>query len=120
MKTIRFIAVSWLMFASSAVLSAEPKTTQCTFGKNVRLIEIAYPEGTETPCEVKYTKNGETRVLWSARAERGYCEEKAAAFIEKQESWGWQCEPASDGNSDEVSGSKQESKSEENDSEETS
>lgn len=92
MKQIIQIAAVLLGFITLNAMSAETQSTTCHFGKNTRLIEVAYPEGTETPCEVRYTKNGQTSVLWRAQAELGYCEEKAAAFIEKQENWGWQCE----------------------------
>lgn len=58
-----------------------------------RVIELSYlSEDKAVPCEVKYTKGSDSKVLWSAQAEEGYCEAKLAAFVEKQTSWGWQCE----------------------------
>ncbi len=78
--------------ATFPLFSLETQSTQCTFGKNVRIIEVVYPESTPTPCEVRYTKNGESKVLWQAQAETGFCEQKASDFIEKQRSWGWKCE----------------------------
>lgn len=66
-------------------------TYVCTSGDMERRIEVVYL-GTDTvPCEVRYTKNGTTEVLWSAQAEEGYCEAKAAEFVEKQRGWGWEC-----------------------------
>ena len=32
--------------------------------------------------------------MWSATNAAGYCEEKAAAFVEKQQGWGWECTTA--------------------------
>lgn len=77
---------------STNVFAINDQTTICTLGENQRKISIVYPQQTLVPCEVQYTKNGETQVLWNARAETGYCEEKASTFIEKQKGWGWSCE----------------------------
>lgn len=66
-------------------------TYVCTQGSMERKIEVVYLEAGKVPCEVRYTKDGETQVLWSAQAEEGYCEAKAAEFVEKQRGWGWEC-----------------------------
>ena len=52
---------------------------------------MVYPQGSELPCEVQYTKDGATSVLWQASNEAGYCEQKAADFVEKQRGWGFEC-----------------------------
>ena len=31
------------------------------------------------------------QTLWTAQSESGYCEARVDEFIEKQESWGWNC-----------------------------
>jgi hypothetical protein len=74
-----------------SLLAADNQVIHCQSGEAVRVIEVAYPQGTELPCEVQYTKDGETQVLWRASTEAGYCEDKAAQFAEKQRGWGWQC-----------------------------
>lgn len=63
----------------------------CTRGGMERTIEVVYLGAGTVPCEVRYTKDGTTEVLWSARFEAGYCDEKAADFVEKQQQWGWDC-----------------------------
>lgn len=80
-----------LLVSSSAALAADNQITHCQRGDAVRIIEVAYPQGSELPCEVHYTKDGQDTVLWRASNEAGYCEQKAAEFAEKQRSWGWQC-----------------------------
>ncbi|MCO7226735.1 hypothetical protein [Pleionea sp. CnH1-48] len=80
---------------SLSLFAIENQVTVCTQGDAQRKIEIVYPQGEETPCEVQYTKASGMQVLWKAEAQLGYCEEKAAAFIEKQRGWGWQCETLS-------------------------
>ena len=69
---------------------------KCTHGNQVRLIEIVYQNPpANVPCEVTYTKEteepGVAKSLWQATNNEGYCEEKAQAFVQKQEGWGWDC-----------------------------
>lgn len=58
-----------------------------------RTIEIAELEqGKKAPCEVRYTKpGGETKVVYSAKADESYCSTKAAEFIEKLKANGLEC-----------------------------
>ena len=63
----------------------------CTQAGMERKIEVVYLAEGKVPCEVRYTKFGDTQVLWSAQAEEGYCEARAAEFVEKQRGWGWEC-----------------------------
>lgn len=76
---------------------ASPATSyECTHNKLIRRIEVSYKSAPATvPCEVLYTKDtedpGVTQSLWSADNKEGYCEEKAKAFSEKLEGWGWNC-----------------------------
>ncbi|OEU62691.1 MAG: hypothetical protein BA870_02570 [Desulfuromonadales bacterium C00003094] len=66
-------------------------TYVCTSGNMERKIEVVYLGADTAPCEVRYTKFANTEVLWSAQAEAGYCEARAAEFVEKQRGWGWEC-----------------------------
>lgn len=69
--------------------------TTCTNGPDERVISVVYLDpGYQVPCEVHYQKEGVTKTLWSAQSEVGYCEERAAAFVEKQRGWGWDCKSA--------------------------
>ncbi|MDJ0905776.1 MAG: hypothetical protein QNI96_07135 [Woeseiaceae bacterium] len=87
-----------LLFALAApavALSQDTGKYQCTHGDLVRRVEIFTEPGVAVPCEVHYFKDteapGESEVLWSAQAQEGYCEQKAAEFIAKLEGWGWDC-----------------------------
>ncbi len=88
MKFIPFL----LSVLFSMTVITEAQATVCKHDNSERKIEVVYPEGSKTPCEVQYTKSSGMQVLWSAQGKEGYCEDKAAAFVEKQRSWGWQCE----------------------------
>ena len=63
-------------------MAANDKRTVCTHDTQERVIELVYPTGDQLPCEVRYTKNGVTNVIWNAQSETQYCESKAAGFIE--------------------------------------
>lgn len=80
--------------SATSVQAVENQKTVCSHGNQTRVIEIVYTTGTETPCEVRYSKEDGMTTPWSANNVAGFCEEKAAAFIDKQEVWGWACEAA--------------------------
>lgn len=98
MKYILFLLTA---FVSTAFADGH-QATMCTHGDNERKIEVVYPEGTKVPCEVQYTKNGDMQVLWDAQGETGYCEQKAADLVEKQQGWGWQCDAMEQASSEEA------------------
>ena len=82
-----------MMNESDAEASASGNlVSTCENGENVRVIRVVYdnPE-TDTVCEVTYEKSTGVQTLWSANNERDYCLDKATAFVEKQEGWGWTC-----------------------------
>lgn len=92
MKTL--LISSALTLLSANTLALENITTTCNHGAQTRVIEVVYRDDSQLPCEVQYTKETGTETLWSAQNLEGYCEEKAAAFVEKQQSWGWECSTA--------------------------
>lgn len=89
---------------SNAKEKASPASYSCVMGKMTRTVAVAY-SGSEgkAPCKVNYVKDatvkegaakegaGEPKVLFSADKEVGYCEKKAAEFVEKLKSTGWTC-----------------------------
>lgn len=90
----RLLLACALALTATSAQAMENQKTICTHGDQQRIIEIIYTGEGEVPCEVHYTKDSGTQILWQAQGEAGYCEEKAAAFIEKQRGWGWECESA--------------------------
>ncbi len=83
------------IIASTALATEKPRTI-CSKEGQQRLIEVVYTGEGKVPCEVHYSKETGTQILWRAQEEVGYCEEKAAAFIKKQQLWGWECEQEMD------------------------
>ena len=81
--------ISLGLLAGNAVAD---ETYTCTHGDQERIITIVYQDqAAKVPCEVQYQKGDVTETLWRAQNEAGYCEEKVAAFLEKQRGWGWDC-----------------------------
>jgi len=79
------------LLTPALTMAATDQRTVCTHDTQERVIELVYPTGNQLPCEVRYTKDGATEVLWNAQNETQYCESKAAEFVDKQRGWGWQC-----------------------------
>ncbi len=90
-KKAAVAAAMTTLFAASPLLANE--TYSCKHGNQERLINLVYAnEGATVPCEVTYDKGEGLTSLWQAQNKEGYCEEKMAAFVEKQRGWGWTCE----------------------------
>lgn len=81
-----------LALTSHQTQALEESTTVCLYAGQGRVIEVLYPNDENRPaCEVVYSKNNASQVLWSAQNDISYCQRKAKEFIAKQESWGWRC-----------------------------
>lgn len=95
MKPAFFISALLSAIPAVFISAAQAETgdrTLCRYGNQTRIIEVKYPGEGQIPCEVHYSKDSGSQVLWSAQTEGGYCEQKAAEFVEKQRGWGWTCE----------------------------
>ena len=91
MKFILSIFSAMLLSLSFGVIASEDYV--CDKNGVKRIIIIAYQsEQQPVPCEVRYDKGQGEQTLWSAQSEVGFCEAKADEFIQKQESWGYDCE----------------------------
>ncbi|WP_417345109.1 hypothetical protein [Ferrimonas sp.] len=64
----------------------------CRNGEMERRIQVIYPQGAPLPCEVHYVKGSDSKVLWRAQNEAGYCEAKAQEFAAKQKTLYFPCE----------------------------
>ena len=95
MKPAIYISALLPVIAAALAPAAQASSgdrTVCSHGNQTRIIEVKYTGEGQIPCEVHYTKDSGSQVLWSAQTEGGYCEQKAAEFVEKQRGWGWECE----------------------------
>ncbi len=87
-------SASMLVIALSVSLSAHADSWSCRHDNDVREVHTMQTTEAPVPCQVVYkklTEGAEDQVLWNAQNDAAYCEEKAAAFVAKLESWGWTC-----------------------------
>jgi hypothetical protein len=93
---------SWGLLLTFLMISSEclADSWTCQHGALTRNVIIFYPNTTaRLPCKVYYAKPKENvipRTLWQAEFDEKYCKQKAVEFIEKLESWDWQCSADSD------------------------
>ncbi|MFZ3229507.1 MAG: hypothetical protein WA160_04830 [Pseudobdellovibrio sp.] len=82
-----------ILISTLTLLSQITFAVDCKKGQIVRKVEVNYEvEGKKAPCSVKYTKeDGTEKILFTAKAEEGYCEKKSANFIEKMKVLGFDC-----------------------------
>lgn len=96
----RLILIALLTSAPGLGWSQSDSSYICTYGELTRRVVVMSEPGVSVPCEVQYFKDseapGESRVLWSASNQEGYCEARAAEFAAKLENWGWRCSSTAD------------------------
>ncbi len=93
MKKYLFIAIVGSTLSLLGFNASADVFYSCTNGAQERTIAVVYDNPDRpVPCQVEYTKDGGVTVLWSAKHQENYCEQKAAEFVKKQEGWGWKCE----------------------------
>ena len=66
----------------------------CSSGNDVREIQIQLTGPDPVPCDVVYrkqTEGYEDQILWSAKNDDSYCEEKAEGLVARLEASGWVC-----------------------------
>jgi hypothetical protein len=95
MKYQNFASPVCLLLFLGLASHASAGTWTCHIAKLTRQVIVFYPEApARLPCKVFYAKPNENalpRVLWEAKNTHNYCENKAAALIEKLSSSGWRC-----------------------------
>ncbi|WP_053980072.1 hypothetical protein [Marinagarivorans algicola] len=86
------ITAALTSLAAPTVLAQSDARFVCTKNDTTRTIKINYAGDAPVPCSVSYQKGtASEQVLWAAQNSKGYCEEKATAFVEQQRNWGWEC-----------------------------
>jgi len=91
----KILTLSVALLISFASYAQAQQSYQCTMSENVRRVEVVSEPGVTVPCEVHYFKDsespGEQQILWRALNEEGYCEAKAAEFVQSLGEMGWSC-----------------------------
>lgn len=88
---------SWLPALTTLIVASNcfANSWTCSYETLTRHVVIFYPNApAKLPCKVYYTKPNENvipRTLWKAETDENFCDEKAAEFVSRLESWGWKC-----------------------------
>ncbi len=95
-NTLRLVILAAVPLASVSVASAETvaKRLSCVTGNYTRMIELVYEgPGMSLPCIVRQQKQGQQAgVLWRARFQSNYCDEKIESYRDKLSTAGFSCE----------------------------
>lgn len=96
MKTYTYTTILVLGLTLSGLSWASNKTI-CKNGSVERHIEVVATDAEKgAPCEVQYTRDGETKTLWTAQNDANFCKEKAAGLAQKLKDSGWNCDGSED------------------------
>ena len=91
MRQLLYLCVGASALFSSPFIVAD-EAYACQHNGLQRTIKVSYENSdSQSPCKVVYEKDSGTQILWSSENEAGYCEAKAASFVERQRGWGWNC-----------------------------
>lgn len=89
MKNTTIFTILSLFFVNSAFANH----TVCKSGNSERHIEVVSTNAEKgAPCEVKYTKDGDSKVLWKANSDAQFCKTKATGLADQLASSGWKCD----------------------------
>ena len=95
MKYLNFGSPVCLLVFLGLASEVSASSWTCQKTELTRQVIVFYPEvPARLPCKVFYTKPKENvlpRALWEAKNTQNYCTRKAAEFIEKLSSQGWNC-----------------------------
>ncbi|MBT8125968.1 MAG: hypothetical protein HKP12_14795 [Gammaproteobacteria bacterium] len=94
MKCIKAVPL-FLVLGVVPLSNAFAESWVCENADLKRYVDIHYPNSPSSiPCSVIYrkpTEDVDDRILWQAQNDESYCENKAKAFVDQLESWGWRC-----------------------------
>jgi hypothetical protein len=94
--------------ANSAQAQLQPQEEFiCTFGSVKRAVTIFKRNALSNTrelggCRVDYTKDGDTRTVWTSKGDYAYCVAKALSLVTKLVEGNFSCKPETRGQSDEI------------------
>ena len=88
----RLLIMTVILFLSQTTFAGDDYYYQCSKDERLKTIAVTYDNSSsDVPCNVTYTKKEKAIELWHADKQAGYCESKAAMFVENQTGKGWSC-----------------------------
>jgi hypothetical protein len=105
---VGLVSLCLLSFVMTPIANAQTQSHEefiCTFGSDRRVVSLVKADATREPksCRVDYTRNGETKTVWSSKTGYAYCVAKAALLVTKLAEDHYSCKPRSVGAPDDRS-----------------
>jgi hypothetical protein len=106
---VRLIWIFCLMTAGAQAQMESQQKFVCTSGPVKRLVTIVNDRGKRESggCRVDYTKDGETKTVWTSKSDYAYCVSKALSLVTKLAEGNFSCKPETVEQSDEIEPSEQ-------------
>jgi hypothetical protein len=92
----RLLSIVLAIALPAVAIAQSAPSYQCTSGGTTRRVEVVRTGAGQVPCEVRYSKPTEApgaaaQVIYNAANQAGYCESRAAEFVDKLRGLGWTC-----------------------------
>jgi len=102
---VGFVCLLILSFVLTPVVNAQAQSHEefiCTFGSDRRVVSLVKTDAAREPkaCRVDYTRNGQTKTVWSSKTGYAYCVAKAAKLVTKLADGHYSCKPQSVGSAE--------------------
>jgi hypothetical protein len=109
MMFTNWVRLVWIFCAGLAGASAQTQIEShqkfvCTSGPVKRVVTIFHDsgKGESGGCRVDYTKDGETKTVWTSRKDYAYCVAKAVTLVTKLSEGNFSCKPETVEQPDEI------------------
>ena len=102
---VRLIWIFCLVTASASNAQAQMESHEkfvCTSGPVKRVISIFNDKRESGGCRVDYTKDGETKTVWTSKKDYSYCVAKAVSLVTKLAEGNFSCKPETMEQPDEI------------------
>ena len=95
---VGFVSLCLLSFVMTPIANAQTQSHEefiCTFGSDRRVVSLVKADATREPksCRMDYTRNGETKTVWSSKNDYAYCTKRALALVTKLAQGNYSCKP---------------------------
>jgi hypothetical protein len=95
---VRLVCIFCLVTGGASGAQAQMESHEkfvCTSGPVQRVVAIfnGNGQGESEGCRVDYTKNGETKTVWTSRTDHAYCVAKALSLVTKLTEGNFSCKP---------------------------
>ena len=94
------VRLIWIFCLAAASASAQAQMEShekfvCVSGPDKRVVAIFKDNGKRESggCRVDYTKDGETKTVWSSKSDYAYCVSKAVSLVTKLAEGNFSCKP---------------------------